>query len=237
MAFATMTITSAGIVKWSATLSNGQAASGSAQLFDKTGDIAYVALFKATKKYAFSSLLKIRGNGSSAWNDQLENQIVHNAADTAALEVVEGGESIRSAFGGWWTPNAAPADLLAAFGYSDELTLESEAFDSREVLATARGFTLEAAARGDRLSYAKKTGTFSGAVSIPVPGGKTIKAMLKGVLLPGWYSCGCEEPGEGEDELVTRPFGAGTIYYKVRNGRVTTTLSAPVYLKAKDAVK
>ena len=141
---------------------------------------------------------------------------------------------LRAAFGGWWAPNAAPTYLLAAFDYSDKLAFESTAFDARDVLATAKGFNLEAVVRGDRLSYTKKTGAFSGTVSISGVNGKTVKATVKGVLLPGWYSCGCEEPAEGEDALVTRPFGAGIAYYKVRAGRVTTVVSVPVYLKTMD---
>ena len=222
------------MAKWSATLSNGQSAGGSSQLFGRDGDVAYVALFKATKKYAFSSLLKVRRGGGATWADQSRNQIIHNAHGTATFEGTGGDETLRAAFGGWWTPNAAPADLLAAFGYSDELTFESEAFDARGVLATQRGFTLEVVVRGDKLAYTKKTGVFSGPVSIPGVDGKTVKATIKGVLLPGWYSCGCEEPGEGEDELVTRPFGAGIAYCKVRNRSVSTTVSVPVYLKTVD---
>ncbi len=235
MAFATMTISSAGVAKWSATLSNGQSASGSAQLFGREGDIAYVALFKAAKKYAFSSLLKIRGNGGETWDVQKENQIIHNAPGTATYESIEGEETLRTAFGGWWTPNALPTDLLVAFDeveYSDEMTFESEAFDARDVLATAKGFTLDARVRTDKISYKSKTGEFSGKISIQGVDGKTVKASFEGVLLPGWYSCGCEEPAEGEEPLVTRPFGAGIITYKVKVGRVTTTVSDPVYLWA-----
>ena len=233
---ATMTITAAGAVKWSATLSNAQGASGSSQLVGRSGDVAYVALFKSTKTYAFSSLLKVRRGGGQTWSDQSKNQIIHNAPGTATFESIGGAVSLRAAYGGWWTPNAAPTDLLAAFGYGDELTLESGAFDVdvREVLATRTGFTLVAVGRGDRLAYAKKTGAFSGSISIPGADGRNVRATIKGVLLPGWYSCGCEEPGEGEEELVTRPFGAGIVYCTVRVGRAVSTVSVPVYLKSRE---
>lgn len=234
MAFATMVVSADGKVKWSATLSNAQTASGTSRLFGRDGDVAYVALFKSAKSYMFSSLLKVRRGGGATWDDQTENQIIHSAAGVATYESVEGVETLRAAFGGWWAPNAAPTYLLAAFDYSDKLAFESTAFDARGALATAKGFNLEAVVRGDRLSYTKKTGAFSGTVSIPGVNGKTVKATVKGVLLPGWYSCGCEEPAEGEDALVTRPFGAGIAYYKVRAGRVTTVVSVPVYLKTMD---
>ena len=234
MAFATMTIAANGTVKWSATLSNAQTASGSAQLFDRNGDVAYVALFKSAKKYAFSSLLKVRRGGGATWYDQTANQIIHNAAGMATFESVGGVDSLRVAFGGWWTPNAAPADLLAAFEYSDELTLLSEAFEARSVLATARGLTLYSVVRGDKLSFTKKTGAFAGSISIPGMDGKTIKATIKGVLLPGWNDCGCVEPGEGEDAFVTRPFGAGTVSYRYKSGGAVQTVSYPVYLRAFD---
>ena len=231
MAFATMTIAANGTVKWSATLSNAQSVSGTAQLYDRDGDVAYAALFKSAKAYAFSSLLKVRRGGGATWNDQTANQIIHNAADMMTFESVDGVDSLRAAFGGWWTPNAVTTDLLAAFEYSDELTLESESFDARDVRATSKGFTLDAIVRGDKLSYTKKTGAFSGNISILGTNGKTVKATIKGVLLPGWDDCGCVEPGEGEDALVTRPFGAGIVYYKVKVGRAYTTISMPVYLK------
>ena len=231
MAFATVTIATNGTVKWSATLSNSQAASGSSQLFGREGEFAHVALFKSSKSYAFSSLLKVRRGGGGTWTDQAKNQIIHNAPGTATYESVGSVETLRAAFGGWWTPNAAPTDVLAAFGYVDELSFESEAFDDRSVLATRSGFTLDAVVRGDRLSYTKKTGAFSGSISIPGADGKTVKATVKGVLLPGWDDCGCVEPGEGEEALVTRPFGAGIAYYKVRAGGASTTVSVPVYLR------
>lgn len=231
MAFATMTIAADGTVKWSATLSNAQAASGTSQLFGRDGDVAYVVLFKSAKSYVFSSILKVRRGGGATWADQTANQIIHNAAGTATYESVNGVETLRAAFGGWWTPNVAPTDLLAAFGYGDEMTFESEAFDARGVRATAKGFTLDVVVRGDRLAYTKKTGAFSGSISILDASGKTVKATIKGVLLPGWDDCGCVEPGEGEDPLVTRPFGAGIAYYKVRVGKATTTVSVPVYLR------
>jgi hypothetical protein len=204
------------------------------QLVGRSGDVAYVALFKSTKAYAFSSLLKIRRGGGQTWSDQSKNQIVHNAPGTATFESVDGVASLRAAYGGWWTPNAAPTELLAAFGYGDELTLESDAFDVREVLATGTGFTFDVAVKGDKLAYAKKTGAFSGSISVPGVDGRTVKATFKGVLLPGWYSCGCEEPAEGEEALVTRPFGAGIVYCKTRSEGVTTIVSVPVYLKTKE---
>lgn len=234
MATATMTIAASGAVKWSATLSNAQSASGSSQLVGYSDDIAYVALFKSSKAYVFSSLLKIRRGGGKTWSDQSKNQIIHNAPGTATFESIDGEEFLRAAYGGWWTPNAAPTDLLAAFGYGDELTLESDAFDVREVLATRTGFTLEVAVRGDKFAYAKNTGAFSGAITVPGADGRNVKATIKGVLLPGWYSCGCEEPAEGEEELVTRPFGAGIAYFKIRDGRIVSTVSVPVYLKTKE---
>lgn len=237
MAFATMTISANGAVKWSATLSDGRSASGSTQLFGRDGDVAYAALFKAAKTYAFSSLLRIKGRGGERWADQTANQIIHDAAGTATFKSVGGEESLLTAFGGWWTPNAAPVDLLAAFGYGDGLVLESAAFDPVGATATRSGFTLASASRSDRLTFTKKTGAFSGSVSIPSADGRSVRATIRGVLLPGWYSCGCEEPAEGEPALVTRPFGAGIIYYKARVGRATTTVSAPVYLRANAEVQ
>ena len=234
MATATMTITAAGTVKWSATLSNAQSAGGSSQLVGRSGDVAYVALFKSTKTYAFSSLLKVRRGGGQTWSDQSKNQIIHNAPGTATFESIGGAASLRAAYGGWWTPNAAPTDLLAAFGHGDEMTLESEAFDVREVLAIDTGFALDVVVRGDRLAYAKNTGVFSGSISVPGADGRNVRATIKGVLLPGWYSCGCEEPGEGEEALVTRPFGAGIVYCTVRAGRAVSTVSVPVYLKSRE---
>ena len=234
MAFATMTVSANGVAKWTATLSDGQSASGSTQLFGRDGDVAYAALFKATKTYAFSSLLRIRSRGGERWSDQTANQIIHDAAGTATFEIVGGKESLLTALGGWWKPNAAPVDLLATFGYGDGLVLESEAFDPVGATATRAGFTLASASRTDRLTFTKNSGAFSGIVSIPSADGKSVRATIKGVLLPGWYSCGCEEPEEGEPALVTRPFGAGIVYYSVRNGRVATTLSAPVYLRTRE---
>ena len=237
MATATMTISANGAVKWTATLSGGQAASGSTQLFGRDGDVAYAALFKGAKTYAFSSLLRIKGRGGERWADQTANQIIHDAAGMATFESAGGKESLLTAFGGWWTPNAAPVDLLAAFGYGDGLVLESAAFDPVGATATRSGFTLASASRSDRLTFTKKTGAFSGSVSIPSADGRSVRATIRGVLLPGWYSCGCEEPAEGEPAQVTRPFGAGTVYYSVRNGRTTTTVSAPVYLRANAEVQ
>ena len=234
MATATMTISAAGVVKWSATLSNAQSAKGTSQLVGRSGDVSYVALFKSTKSYAFSSLLKVRRGGGQTWTDQSKNQIIHNAPGTATFESVDGAVSLRAAYGGWWTPNSAPTDLLAAFGYGDELTFESDAFGVREALATRTGFTLEVFVKGDKLTYAKKTGVFSGTIWVPDVDGGYVRATIKGVLLPGWYSCGCEEPAEGEEELVNRPFGAGIVYCKTRSEGVTTTVSVPVYLKTKE---
>lgn len=231
MAFATLTISAKGVVKWSATLSSGQTASGTSQLCGSDGQTAFATLFKSTAKYAFSSFLKIRKGGGETWADQTANQIVHDAPGTATLECIGDDIVLRTAFGGWWTPNAQPSALLEAFAYGNDLLLVSEDMEPCEVLANASGFAFKVAAtRTDRLTYTKKTGAFAGRVTLVTPAGASVKANIKGVLLPGWDDCGCVEPAPGEEALVTRPFGAGIISYSVRINRTTTTFSAPVYL-------
>lgn len=231
MAFATLTISDKGVVKWSATLSNGQVASGTSRLYGSDGKTAFAPLFKSTAKYAFSSLLKIRKSGGETWADQTANQIIHDAPGTVTLESIGDDVAIRAALGGWWTQNIQPSALLDTFEYGNDLLLVSEAMEPYEVSASASGFAFKAAAtRTDRLTYTKKTGAFAGSISLVTATGATVRANIKGVLLPGWDDCGCVEPEEGEAALVTRPFGAGIISYRVRTGRTMTTVSAPVYL-------
>ena len=231
VAFATLTISDKGVVKWSVTLSNGQVASGTSQLYGSDGKTAFAPLFKSTAKYAFSSLLKIRKSGGETWADQTANQIIHDAPGTATLESIGDDVAIRTALGGWWTPNIQPSALLDTFEYGNDLLLVSEDMEPYEVSASASGFAFKAAAtRTDRLTYTKKTGAFAGSISLVTATGASVRANIKGVLLPGWDDCGCVEPEEGEAALVTRPFGAGIISYSVRTGRTMTTFSAPVYL-------
>ncbi|MBO6166820.1 MAG: hypothetical protein J6P13_00525 [Kiritimatiellae bacterium] len=229
MAVATMTIAKTGAVRWSATLSNGQTASGTSQIYGVSNSVAYVALFKYAKAYTFSSCLEIIGNGGEMWHDQTQNQLIHDVAGTAAYERIGESEVLRTTYGGWWNKNSLATDILSAFSYSNTMALYSIAFDEREVKASRSGFTVEAVARGDRLAYTKSTGAFSGTISFNVEDVGTVKATVKGVLLPGWYDCGCNPDGA---PLVTRPFGAGTATYKVREGKVWVTYSVPVYLRA-----
>ena len=229
MAVATMKIAKTGAVRWSATLSNGQTASGTSQIYAISNDVAYVALFKYAKTYTFSSCLEIIGNGGEKWQDQTQNQLIHDVAGTATYERVGEVEVFRTAFGGWWNRNASPTDILAAFSYSNYLTFYSPAFSGRVVEAKKTGFTLAVVTRGDKLAYAKATGIFSGAVSFDVEEIGKVNATVKGVLLPGWYDCGCNPDGL---PLVNRPFGAGIATYKVREGRTWVTYSVPVYLRA-----
>ncbi len=233
MAVATMTISNKGVVKWSATLSNGQSASDSSQLIpgDKD-DVAYVPLFKRTNKYMFSSMLRIKANGGEKWQDQTQNQLIHDVPGTVTCESIGEDMTIREAFGGWWNVNAAPTELLEAFGYSDEMVFDSPDFDARSVEATKSGLSLDVLTRGDKLTYKKKTGAFTGKLTVDIAGVGNVKVNVDGVLLPGWYDCGCLEVEDGEPALVTRPFGAGTATYKVREGRVWVTYSVPVYLHA-----
>lgn len=66
-----------------------------------------------------------------------------------------------------------------------------------------------------KLKLVKKTGLVSGTVALQFPAtGRKVKAKFKGVVLPGWYDCGC---GEG---IPDRPFVSAAVYYKDKvNGK------------------
>ena len=83
-----------------------------------------------------------------------------------------------------------------------------------------------------KLSYQGSTGIIKGSTQIAFTG-KTITGKLAGVVIPGWYDCGCEMPDPADKFQIvdSMPFMLGSAQYVDRAGNSSVKRSFPLLIK------
>ena len=89
---------------------------------------------------------------------------------------------------------------------------------------------------GLSVSYARNMGLVTGKTSLVNSAGRSASAKFAGVILPGWYDCGCGE-GDG-DTLIPLPKGvpfmSGSVFYTDVLEGVRQSVDAHVEMKIID---
>lgn len=205
-----------GKVTWSGVLPDGTKISGTSTLAaedtlsSEDGEYASLVIFQRKGKFVFGAELLIRAGGAFTWNDdEGGNEII--VAKSAPAYVLHREKNLTyertlDIYGGYLPDNATPADICDALELDCGLEMTLGGWHLAPVVATAKGFSFTKDALTS-LSYAKKTGIFSGKAKVMIDG-KAVTGTIKGVLLVNWISCGCSE------ESIDRPYGSGTFYAK-----------------------
>ena len=220
-----------GRVSYAGYLPDGRALSGSAQLTGIDAKGGRLAVFKrAAPSVAGVELLVLRGV-REAWDSPgvIEaQQLIQADPDSTAYHLRRDGNGEISlnemeAWGGAYEAVAAER-ICRIFGYRStcNLAFDASGFEPGirggiallpSAVATARGngFRLSEKTEGMPLSisFSKSTGQFNGRAAIRFDDGTKTTGTYRGILLPGWASC-----GDCGFDIVTRPLGYGTLWFK-----------------------
>ena len=203
-----------GKVKWKGMLANGQSVSGSAVMISGSDGLGVVPVFRATSKWFVSALLAVRPNAGEAST----RRAVRLADGTVAVWSVGGAVHDCKAWGSWFGDVDSIARLCLESSISTTLNLwfgdGALSMPLADVNATASTIELARKDASLRLSCRKKDGVFKGAVKFDI-NGKRMTAKYAGVLIPGWYDCGCEIPDPADSFNIAEsvPFAVGTAFY------------------------
>ena len=207
-----------GMVKWKGMLANGQTINGTSMLSTDLIGIGLVPVFKVTSKCTISALLALRPNAGAASS----RRAVRLAEGTEAFWVANGTVHRCKAYGSWYAQPDSIADLCLESSLPTSLQLRIGPH-LESVTATAMGFDLGSKESGLRLSCKKKDGVFKGAGRLEI-GGRSVTVKYAGVIIPGWYDCGCELSDSGDKFPIelSLPFAIGSAYYTDRTDGITT---------------
>ena len=173
------------------------------------------------KKSAFGTLavaLRIKPNAGATWGSAGEMSTVTAEPDCAAvLRKSSRTSETYTIYGGFWKNGATPKTACDDFQMPTEMTVSVGGEEIASVTASGNGFTYPRDVFKS-LSAARTTGVLSGRMPMTV-GGKTVTAKVAGVLLPGWYDCGCEA-----EPVFERPFASGMVTYTANGETVVKPL-------------
>lgn len=211
-----------GKVKWKGMLANGQSVGGAAYLSKNSDGLGIVPVFRATSKCYVSALLAVRPGARNAFT----RRAVRLADGTVAVWAAGGGTHDCKAWGSWFEDVnsfaelcldcALPTNLLLWFG--DGAQTVASSLPSASVVASDSEIALSQRGAALRLSCRKKNGVFKGSAKFAL-GGRSVTVKYAGVIIPGWYDCGCEIP-DPEDLFNiadSMPFAIGTAFYPDRS--------------------
>ena len=231
----------AGRVKWKGMLANGQNMAGIAYLGIDSDGLGVVPLIRNNRQSSFSALLVIRPHAGSA-----QSRRAVRLSDGTIAVWTDGGIPHRcKAWGSWFVKNDSLEALCAASGLAttQQLVLDASAFNGSSYGALLRLPTAVAVFSDSKialmdsterlkLSYQGSTGIIKGSTPIAFSG-KTITGKLAGVVIPGWYDCGCEMPNPADKFQIidSMPFMLGSAQYVDRTGNSSVKRSFPLLIQ------
>jgi hypothetical protein len=229
-----------GKVKWNGQLANGQSIAGISYLGLNADGLGVVPLIRNSRQSSFSALLVIRPHAGSAHS----RRAVRLADGTVAVWTGNGISHRCKAWGSWFVKNDSLEELCAASGLPtvQHVALDVSAFNGSSHGALLRipaavavfsgsKMTLRDSTERLKLSYMGSTGIIKGSTQLAFAG-KTITAKLAGVVIPGWYDCGCEMPDPTDKFQIvdSMPFMLGMALYADRAGNTSVKRSFPLLI-------
>ena len=211
-------VTGAGKATVSGTVGAGVAVSASGTLSLNNDGTATLPVFVSKRSYGTLALaLRFAPNASATWGSAGSMSTVTAEPDCAALWTVDGENETFDVYGGYWKNGATPKTACDDFEMPAEMTVSVGGEEVADVTAAGRGFTYEKGVFKS-LSLSRTTGVLTGKKTVTV-NGKSVSATVKGVVMPGWYDCGCES-----EPVFERPFAAGMLTYKANGQTVTESI-------------
>ena len=211
-------VTGAGKATVSGTVGAGVAVSASGTLSLNSDDTATLPVFVNKRSYGTLALaLRFAPNASATWGSAGSMSTVTAEPDCAALWTVDGENETFDVYGGYWKNGATPKTACDDFEMPAEMTVSIGGEEVADVTAAGKGFTYEKGVFKS-LSLSRTTGVLTGKKTVTV-NGKSVTATIKGVVMPGWYDCGCES-----EPVFERPFAAGMMTYKANGQTVTESI-------------
>lgn len=217
-----------GKARYQVTLSDGKKLSGNSLLagMAQSNEFAVVTIAKKSGSNILGAALQLRNKAAEA-------------ASRRAVVTLNGTQSV-------WKDGEKEVPLLAYGSYIDAtkaiadeagldefaLKVDAEGMNLKETgfaerfVAQDKKFVFEKVS-GFSFKYVPKTGVYTGKTKLLFANAeKAIKATFAGVVLPGWYDCGCNDEPD-DDNVIPKPsaqfpFGCGAIWWTEKvNGRST----------------
>lgn len=218
-----------GRVQYYGSLPNGTQFSGSGVLtVSKDAKSATLPIRYRSNYDSFTALLKIERGGAAAYarsgaSDPTVQRVI-TAADGVhgrwvhVCKEVELGDftaNYGDIYGSYYDPNQNWEEALMNTEVMPKLSLsfktdelsDSQSYGAVEPVADIPIAVSGGNLSGGGLSFNKSSGFASGNIELVFDGGKTVKAGWRGVALPGWTGCGCDE------SAVDLPFIEGTCWF------------------------
>ncbi|MBO7655266.1 MAG: hypothetical protein J6U40_10125 [Kiritimatiellae bacterium] len=237
--YLTLTFTSASAVKsgrvsYAGLLPNGQSISGTSMFTIRNG-FALLPIFRRTTYDVIGLQLTVAPEAASLHTE--DNRLI--VADEGSVpywlyrNTSAELESLvpLGVYGGYYAHDESISDSCSAtYGAGVEVALIAQSElngNSRygtivsdtavAIIASDSRIALAERLRATSLTFNKRTGIFSGVITLQTEIG-TLRANYKGVMLPRWYDCDACNPSS--DVAISCPFGAGVIYLTDRiNGK------------------
>lgn len=213
---------------------------------------AYLPVFRRTGGSCLSAYLEIGENGDKKWSGNtfaggrstLDREIVTAAAGTCGMfchaDYAWDYMTLFDACGSYFVPRISPQTLTGLFydghppfrmtfgeGWASVSNRYGKvgmvAGDAFGVEIGERKLALAERTDGLAFAYNPQTGIFAGSAQIQFENGKRAAGQFRGILIPGWTSCGC-----GLENPPIRPFGSGTFRFRDAIGAWLVTRSFPV---------
>lgn len=197
-----------GQLKYKICLPNGLTLSGNTNLTGLDADFAIAPILKTKGAETFAVALKVRRNAAKAPTRRAilayggSDEIYGSFYDkSAALNVLSGTDTL-----------ALRVDPLSLAPQSDFGALVAATGDGDTLAVSAAGVAAAAGrwANGFSLRFNRATGLFTGRTTLDFERKERVKATIRGVILPGWFSdCECSEDGDSVVPLEYLDFGIG----------------------------
>lgn len=229
-AYLTLDVAGSGKVRVKCMMPNGKSKSITAYLQPDALTIdgvkwAVVPVLKGDSKNTVGVVLRIRENAKSTY--ETDPQVVMLADGSKGYWMFEDTLTTMDAYGSYYDSGI---DLLGCctdtYGTSEfALDIACDWLKASEkrgaitgvpaasVTVSANGaLTVENTNEKLRATFKLKnrTGLVAGSIPVMFADGSTVKASFSGVLLPGWFDCGCSDSSV---PVINRPFVSGTAVF------------------------
>jgi hypothetical protein len=229
-AYLTLDVAGSGKVRVKCMMPNGKSKSITAYLQPDALTIdgvkwAVVPVLKGDSKNTIGVVLRIRENAKGTY--ETDPQVVMLADGSKGYWMFEDTLTTMDAYGSYYDSGM---DLLGCctntYGTSEfALDIACDWLKASEkrgaitgvpaasVTVSANGaLTVENTNEKLRATFKLKnrTGLVAGSIPVMFADGSTVKASFSGVLLPGWFDCGCSDSSA---PVINRPFVSGTAVF------------------------
>ncbi len=237
--YVTMTVSAGeGKVKWKGMLASGQNISGTTTIIGTPDGFGVIPLLRLNSRYSFSAPLMVRPNASVA----ATKRAIRLMDNTMAVWEADGVVRNCKAWGSFWAKDepiecmceeaGLPTTLAIGFDTS-MLGSIGETLEAPKAGVGVFGSQMSLSARHSdlRFTYRKADGTFKGTAMFR-HGEKTVNGRFSGVVIPGWYDCGCELP-DSQDQFAiveTMPFAIGAALMRIKVDGISVRRSLPVMI-------